>query len=231
MTQFKNIKTIITDIEGTTSSISFVKETLFPYATNNIDAFIRENIHEKSISDQLDIISTQNNINRDDVTALIQQLLDWIKNDVKATPLKTLQGMVWKKGYEKGDYHAHMYSDATANLKNWHGQGVPLYVYSSGSVQAQKLFFTHSQDGNLLPLFNGHFDTNIGHKQEQVAYDNIQQALNINPQNLLFLSDIAAELDAAKTAGFQTCHLVRDGKLDHNAHHVQVSSFDDIQID
>jgi len=230
MTHYKNIKAIITDIEGTTSSISFVKETLFPYAANNMGAFIHEHQADINVAEQLDIISKEHNIDRDDLSALIQQLLDWIKADVKATPLKALQGMIWKTGYEKADYQAHMYDDATKNLTDWCKQGLPLYVYSSGSVQAQKLFFAYSQDGDLLPLFSGHFDTNIGHKQEQAAYDNIQKTLNIPANHLLFLSDIEAELDAARAAGLQTCHLVRDAVPNIKGRHVQVSSFDDITI-
>ena len=230
MTHYTNIKAIVTDIEGTTSSISFVKEVLFPYAKNNMDAFIRQHQAESDVALQLDVISNEQCIDRGNVNALIQQLINWIESDVKATPLKALQGMIWKTGYEQSDYQAHMYSDATDNLKSWHQQGLPLYVYSSGSVQAQKLFFAYSQDGDLLPLLSGHFDTNIGHKQEKVAYDNIQKTLNIPANNLLFLSDIEAELDAASAAGLQTCHLVRDAAPDLKGRHVQVSSFNDIAI-
>lgn len=228
---FKNINAIITDIEGTTSSISFVKDTLFPYAANHMASFIMANTNNPDVAKQLDTISAEQSIARDDIEALIKQLLTWIEQDVKATPLKTIQGMIWKDGYEQGAYQAHMYEDATAVLKMWHAENLPLYVYSSGSVQAQKLFFKYSQDGDLLHLFSGHFDTQIGHKQEMLSYENIQAELALPAEQLLFLSDIETELDAAKLAGFQTCHLLRDKNADlSSSQHHAVSSFEHIEI-
>ena len=163
----------------------------------------------------------------------LSSLLQWIAEDRKATPLKALQGMIWKTGYENGDYQAHMYPDATEYLKKWHDSGLPLYVYSSGSVKAQELFFGYSQDGNLLPLFKGHFDTLMGGKRETQSYLNILAELQkthagLNAKDVLFLSDIKEELDAAKEAGMQTVWLLRDSDIPAGAAHKAVKSFAEI---
>lgn len=234
----QNVKLILTDIEGTTSSISFVKDVLFPYAADHLPAFVKENINDEKVQTALqqtaELAAEDGEvINADDTDALIAKLLQWISEDRKATPLKTLQGLIWKTGYENGDYQAHMYPDATEYLKKWHDSGLPLYVYSSGSVKAQELFFGYSQDGNLLPLFNGHFDTLMGGKRETQSYLNILAELQkthagLNAEDVLFLSDIKEELDAAKEAGMQTVWLVREDGIPADAEHKAVKGFAEI---
>lgn len=233
------VKLILTDIEGTTSSISFVKDVLFPYAAQHLPAFIRNRLQQDDIhqllADTAALATAEGQmVNADDHEALIQILLNWIAADKKATPLKTLQGMIWRAGYENGDYQAHMYADATACLKQWHQQGIPLYVYSSGSVAAQKLFFGYSQDGDLLPLFSGHFDTQVGGKREADSYRKILQTLQqqhaLQADEVLFLSDIQEELDAARAAGLQTCWLIRDGDIPATATHAVARDFSQIRL-
>ena len=234
----QNVKLILTDIEGTTSSISFVKDVLFPYAADHLPAFVKENINDEKVQTALqqtaELAAEDGDvINTEDTDALIEKLLQWISEDRKATPLKALQGLIWKTGYENGDYKAHMYPDATEYLKKWHESGLPLYVYSSGSVKAQELFFGYSQDGNLLPLFKGHFDTLVGGKRETQSYLNILAELQkthagLNAEDVLFLSDIKEELDAAKEAGMQTVWLVRDDDIPAGAEHKAVKSFAEI---
>ncbi len=234
----QNVKLILTDIEGTTSSISFVKDVLFPYAADHLPAFVKENINDEKVQTALqqtaELAAEDGEvINADDTDALIAKLLQWISEDRKATPLKTLQGLIWKTGYENGDYQAHMYPDATEYLKKWHDAGLPLYVYSSGSVKAQELFFGYSQDGNLLPLFKGHFDTLMGGKRETQSYRNILAELQkthagLNAEDVLFLSDIKEELDAAKEAGMQTVWLLRDIEVPADSEHKAVKSFAEI---
>ena len=234
----QNVKLILTDIEGTTSSISFVKDVLFPYAADHLPAFVKENINDEKVQTALqqtaELAAEDGEvINADDTDALIARLLQWISEDRKATPLKTLQGLIWKTGYENGDYQAHMYPDATEYLKKWHDSGLPLYVYSSGSVKAQELFFGYSQDGNMLPLFKGHFDTLMGGKRETQSYLNILAELQkthagLNAKDVLFLSDIKEELDAAKEAGMQTVWLLRDSDIPAGAEHKAVKSFAEI---
>ena len=161
---------------------------------------------------------------------IIAQLIQWIDEDKKVTPLKSLQGLIWEAGYRQGDFKGHLYPDAAANLKAWKAQGLDLYVYSSGSVYAQKLLFAHTEYGDLTPLFSGYFDTHIGGKKEKQSYDNIAEQLAIPANQLLFLSDIKEELDAAKAAGFETIWLVRDSTPDPQAEHRQVNSFDHILL-
>ncbi|WP_369984893.1 acireductone synthase [Thalassolituus sp.] len=234
----QNVKLILTDIEGTTSSISFVKDVLFPYAAEHLPAFVKANLSDEKVQTALqqtaELAAEDGDvINAEDTEVLIAKLLQWISEDRKATPLKTLQGLIWKTGYENGDYQAHMYPDATEYLKKWHDSGLPLYVYSSGSVKAQELFFGYSQDGNLLPLFKGHFDTLVGGKRETQSYLNILAELQkthvgLNAADVLFLSDIKEELDAAKEAGMQTVWLVRENDIPADPEHKAVKSFVEI---
>jgi len=203
------VRAILTDIEGTTSSISFVKDVLFPYAHRVLPDYVRAHAEVPAVRAQLEATWQQAGLPAGDVDGAIAQLLQWIEQDVKATPLKALQGMVWEQGYRDGDFRAHMYPDAAAKLREWHAAGIPLYVYSSGSVQAQELFFGHSEAGNLLPLFRGHYDTTSGGKREADSYRRIAAAIGLPPADILFLSDIGEEIDAAKAAGMQAIHIVR----------------------
>lgn len=228
-----SIAAIVTDIEGTTSSIAFVKEVLFPYARQHLRGFVSQ--HQQLPEVQTCLQQTREllaNGAEANTEQLIQTLEQWIDEDRKATPLKTLQGLIWRQGYEQGDYQAHMYADASEALRQWAKQ-LPLYVYSSGSVQAQQLFFAHSCDGNLLPLFSGHFDTNIGAKQEMASYQHIastlQQQHAVEPDQILFLSDIEAELDAAHEAGLKTLWVCRD-KLPEGSRHAVVQSFAEVEL-
>lgn len=228
------IRAIVTDIEGTTSAIDFVHNVLFPYATRALPDFVRAHCQRPEVDRALTETAEASGIAREDIEGLIAQLLQWIAADKKITPLKRLQGHIWEQGYRNGDYQAHLYPDAAAQLQRWHDQGLALYVYSSGSVYAQKLFFEFSEAGNLLGLFSGHFDTTTGAKQAVGSYQIIQQQLGLPAGEIVFLSDVAAELDAARAAGLATVHVVReaDGTQpcpDHR--HPQVTSFHDIRLD
>lgn len=221
------IKLILTDIEGTTSSLSFVHDVLFPYARANIEQFVRQHATEPDVKPLLEDVCQAAGEDLD-LDGIIKQLLEWIDNDKKITPLKALQGMIWRAGYEQGDFTGHIYDDAVQNLRNWHAQDIKLAVFSSGSVQAQKLLFGYSDAGDLTPLFCHYFDTNIGNKRESAAYTAIAEALQLDAADILFLSDIREELDAASTAGMHTSWLVRDNKPEADAAHPQVSDFDQI---
>ena len=221
------IKAIVTDIEGTTSSISFVKEVLFPYAANAFPRFLAEHWDEADVQQLIAAAAAESGqplTSPDSANALFQE---WIAADRKVTPLKALQGKIWQAGYENGDYTAHLYPDTAANLNLWKKQNLDLYVYSSGSIAAQKLFFGYSDAGDLTPLFSGYFDTTSGHKQDVQSYRNIQAAIGLPANQLLFLSDVEAELDAAAEAGFHTCRLDREGSQGASRHPV-VNRFDEI---
>jgi len=153
------------------------------------------------------------------IDTVIDTLLEWIAADKKITPLKQLQGLIWQTGYENGDFTGHLYPDAYQFLKNQHQAGLQLYVYSSGSVKAQQLIFQYSDFGDIRPLFTDYFDTKVGAKQESSAYKNIIEKLPFAANEVLFLSDVVAELDAAKSAGLKTLHLIRDGQASSPDHH------------
>jgi enolase-phosphatase E1 len=203
------IRAIVTDIEGTTSSISFVHDVLFPYAREHLPAFVRTHADDPDVRHWLGEAAREGGVDAHDPEAVIELLIGWIDADRKATPLKALQGMIWKNGYASGAYRAHVYAEVPARLRAWHEAGLALYVYSSGSVPAQKLFFSHSQAGDLTPLFRGYFDTETGPKREADAYRRIAERIGMPAANILFLSDVTAELDAAREAGMRTTLLCR----------------------
>lgn len=223
------IKAIVTDIEGTTSSLSFVKDVLFPYARARLPDFVRRHREQAEIKPLL-VDANQLAGGELDEEALIAQFIHWIDTDQKITPLKSLQGLIWQEGYRNGDFTGHVYEDAVRNLRSWFGLGYKLYVYSSGSVQAQKLLFGHSDSGDLTRLFSGYFDTHIGGKRDVISYERIAAELGLPAEQILFLSDIKDELDAARQAGLATCWLVREQAPDAGAAHVQVSDFDGIHL-
>ena len=221
------IKAVLTDIEGTTSSISFVKDVLFPYSRERLAEFVKLRRGDAAVAKLLDdaralagsALSEQE---------LIERLRQWIDEDRKSTPLKSLQGLIWEHGYEHGDFHGHVYEDAARCLRSLKAKGLRLYVYSSGSVHAQKLLFAHTQFGDLTPLFSGYFDTHIGLKREAESYRKIAASIGLPGAEILFLSDIEEELDAARAAGFGTLKLVRDGTLPPSRH-PQAADFDAVR--
>ena len=223
-----SIKAIVTDIEGTTTDIAFVHQVLFPYAAEHIADFIQHNWHDQTVRSLCHEVAQLATCDADDQQAIIQQCLDWIAQDQKVTPLKSLQGLLWHNGYQQGDFRGHVYPDVAPKLAEWQAQGIALYVYSSGSVTAQKLLFGYSDAGDLTPLFAGYFDTHVGHKQQTQSYHNIQQQIGLPSAELLFLSDIEAELDAAREAGWHTYHLQRGQTVDSN--HPVAQNFNEIAL-
>lgn len=223
------IKAIVTDIEGTTSSLSFVKDVLFPYARANLAGYIHRHADEPKVQTLLNDARAEAGSELT-IEQLITQFIQWIDEDKKVTPLKSLQGLIWEAGYRQGDFKGHIYPDAAEYLKTWKSQGLDLYVYSSGSVYAQKLLFAHTDYGDLTLLFSGYFDTHIGGKKESQSYRNIAEKIAVPAEQLLFLSDIKEELDAAHEAGFNTYWLIRDGEIDSQAAHRQVSEFGQIKL-
>ena len=223
------IRAILTDIEGTTSSISFVKDVLFPYARAHLAEFVHANADDAAVRKALDEVSAIADQPLETDRA-IDQLLAWIDEDRKITPLKALQGMIWEAGYRHGDFRGHMYPDAVEYLRRWRAAGLELFVYSSGSVQAQKLLFAHTDFGDLSGLFRDHFDTRIGAKTDPASYRAIQSRIGIPAEQLLFLSDIVAELDAARSAGLRTVQLVRDAQTT-TAEHPVAHDFSEIDVE
>jgi enolase-phosphatase E1 len=203
------ITTILTDIEGTTSSIDFVRDTLFPYARERLPAFVALHAEEPEVQHWLHEAAKEAGLVSIEQHELIELLLRWIDEDRKSTALKALQGMIWAEGYRGSAFRAHVYPDAVKQLRRWSDAGKRLAVYSSGSVQAQTLFFAHTDEGDLSRLFSGHFDTTVGAKREAESYRRIASELGVAPADVLFLSDVVAELDAARDAGMATTLIAR----------------------
>jgi len=224
------VKGIVTDIEGTTSSIDFVHQVLFPYATRELPGFIRSSQSHPDIAALLDDV--RSDVREFDATVdrVIEILLEWISEDRKATALKALQGHVWRHGYERGDFTGHVYDDAVDRLRRWSNKGIDLYVYSSGSVDAQKLLFGYSDAGDLRPFFKGYFDTRTGKKNQLESYRRIIESLDLPAPDILFLSDVTEELDAARAAGMRTTQLVRQDDVVVGSHPV-AADFNEVIID
>jgi enolase-phosphatase E1 len=224
------ISCVLTDIEGTTSSIEFVHKVLFPYSRANFFRFLSES-NQSDVLKIVDQIWTedlgQSKGSKPDLAQVTQLLQKWIDDDLKKNSLKELQGMIWKEGFEAKAYFGHVYPEVKAQLETWKKAGLLLAIYSSGSIQAQKLLFKHSEAGDLTPLFAANFDTAVGHKREVESYSNIAKKLELSADSILFLSDIKEELDAAEKAGMKTCQLMRDPKPSQG-HHQTAADFKEV---
>ncbi len=210
------------DVEGTTTPVSFVHEVLFPYARARLPALLRERAGEPEVAGALAEVARLAP-GRD----ALGVLLGWMDVDAKVGPLKALQGVAWRAGYESGALRGRVYPDVAPALRRWAAAGVSLWVYSSGSVAAQRLIFGHSDAGDLAGLFSGFFDTGVGGKREAASYRAIVGRIGVAAGEVLFLSDVAEELDAAAAAGVGVCQLVRpeDGTAASGRHPV-AASFD-----
>ncbi|MFS2222235.1 acireductone synthase [Pantoea sp. B65] len=224
------IRAIVTDIEGTTSDIRFVHNVLFPYARQHLAAYIAQHQHQQAVSAVLNDLRSEIAQPAATPEQLVDILFSFMDQDRKSTALKALQGMIWRNGYLNGDFKGHLYADVLPALQQWQAQGIALYVYSSGSIAAQKLLFGYSDEGDITPLFSGYFDTHVGAKREVASYRNIASQIALPASELLFLSDIRQELDAAQQAGWHSVQLIRD-EADAVSVHRQVNRFDQINLE
>jgi len=204
------VRGVLLDVEGTTSSVSFVYEVLFPYARRELADFLRRRWNEPATARACAMIARDGGVEmtRERVEAEAIRLMD---ADVKATGLKELQGPIWQEGYAAGRLTSHVYPDVPPALRRWAAAGLDLRIFSSGSVAAQKVFFAHTEAGDLLGLFRGHYDTTTGPKREAESYRRIAADMQMSPWAILFLSDVGQELDAAAAAGMRTALVVRPG--------------------
>jgi 5-methylthioribose kinase len=223
MSQEARTRAVILDIEGTTSSLSFVKDELFPYARARLPGFIEE--HAATLRTLFDDVARIEGKATLDTAELIATLQRWIDEDRKITPLKSLQGLIWQEGFERGDLHGHIYADAVAALRTWHDQGLKLYIYSSGSILAQKLIFSHTEYGDLTTYLSGYFDTTVGGKLEPESYSAIAAQIGLPAAALLFLSDHPEEISAAASAGLQVVLVCRETAIEAAHDHTRISSF------
>ena len=216
----EGVDQVLLDIEGTTCPVSFVAEVLFPYADAQLEAFVEAHGQDREV-DQL-LTEAQTHWQQDSSASVaglpwqsntsVVPYLRWLMAmDRKVTPLKQLQGLIWEQGYAAGELEGPLFADVAPALRRWSREGLGLAVYSSGSVQAQKLLYGHSDAGDLRPLFGGWFDTRSGSKQEADSYRTIADALEIAPERMLFISDSASELEAASKAGMAVLFSDREG--------------------
>lgn len=217
------IRCVLMDIEGTIISVAFVREVLFPYAKHRLAAFLREQQDVPALRQWAkacqDTVAQE--LGRHPSYEELPGILGrWIEEDRKLPGLKAIQGMIWHEGYRAGAFTPGLYEDVAPALKRWRRNGLRLALYSSGSEQAQRLLVEHTTDGDLTGLFSNFFDTSIGAKTETASYRRIGQILALSSKDILFLSDIEAELDAAAEAGFNTTQIVRAGTNAGTAHPV-----------
>jgi enolase-phosphatase E1 len=237
-------KGILLDIEGTTSSVSFVYDVMFPAARRHLDQFLAANWQVAEIRAACDLIAKDAGhdslaawcgheteaVQRERVRSEVLRQMD---RDAKSTGLKQLQGLVWRHDFEHGVLQAHVYDDVPAALRAWNDAGCDVRIYSSGSIQAQKLFFGHTVHGNLLALLRGHYDTTSGSKQEAASYLRIAAMFALPPTKILFVSDVVAELDAARSAGLRTalCRRPGNAQVAPGHQHAEITSFDQIGVE
>jgi len=213
---------ILLDIEGTTTPITFVHDVLFPYARRNAAAYVRTN-------DVGDLRTEYEEDERaghkpplwsDDPVPYIHWLMD---RDRKSTALKRIQGEIWLDGYRSGELHGEVFGDVPQALEHWHNDGLDIRIFSSGSILAQRLIFSTTAAGDLTKFLSGYFDTTTGPKTDPESYRKISGAFGMSCSEILFISDVTRELDAARTAGMQTLLCIRPGNHPQPPHNHQVT--------
>lgn len=221
---------VLLDIEGTTSSVSFVYEVLFPYARAHLDAYLRAHWATPECDRARELVArdlgarsfedwaagfTPSQAREQFAAAVLRQM----DTDAKATGLKDLQGLIWRDGFLSGQLRSHVYPDVPPALRSWHARGLDVRIYSSGSIAAQRLFFAHTDEGDLTGYFRGHYDTTTGPKRAAESYRKIAADAGWQPETVVFLSDVVEELDAAREAGMRTGLSVRPGNAPARADH------------
>lgn len=234
----EGVKALIVDIEGTTTPIGFVKETLFPYAEENVESFLTKRYDDEEIQqdikalqelaakDKADgvegVVEIPKEGSKEDIIKAVVDNVKWqMDEDRKTTALKQLQGHIWREGYKTGQIKAELFEDVGPALQQIVEEGVNVYVYSSGSVEAQKLLFGNTEEGDLLELFTDFFDTTIGNKKDSGSYKKIVEKIGVSPEEILFLTDTPEEATAASKAGLRSALVARDGNEELTEEHFQ----------
>ena len=244
MITITGLQHVLLDIEGTTCPVSFVGEVLFPYAQQQLPVFLAEQAQNPIVKDLIDqvfeawsqdtdpeAVSLGKRYAEKNIEAAANYLSWLIENDQKLTPLKELQGLIWRQGYDKGILKAPLYADVPEALKRWRDAGLRLSVYSSGSVNAQKLLYQHSTYGDLSNLFDHWFDTNTGGKHYPESYGTIAKALNTNPDQVVFISDRKSELKAAQEAGFKVVFSQREGNPETDpGNYIEIKNYANLNL-
>jgi enolase-phosphatase E1 len=233
------VRAVLLDVEGTTTPLAFVAETLFPYARARMEAFLTE--HAEDVAVRADALALAAEAEREpgappvdaadpsSVAAFALRLMDC---DRKSTPLKSLQGRIWEDGYRSGELASVVFDDVPRALERWSARGLDVAIFSSGSRLAQRLLFEHTGAGDLTPYVREYFDTNVGPKTEAASYARVAEALGRAPDEILFVSDVRAELDAASASGMRVALAVRPGNRPAELSGVaRIASFDELFAD
>jgi enolase-phosphatase E1 len=239
-----SIRAILLDIEGTTTPINFVHEMLFPYARQRIRQFLLEHGDEPRVREDIAGLRAQHRSDAetrlgpppwaDNSPALglesASAYAGWLMDrDSKCSALKSLQGKIWREGYEKGELRGEVYPDVAPAFARWSRRGKIICIFSSGSVLAQKLLFGSTSDGDLTGFLRAYFDTTVGPKNAPGSYSQIAKTLALDAPSILFISDAPKELDAARDAGMQTMLCVRAETMQSSASaHRVIHSFDEV---
>ena len=223
--EFTGVDHVVVDIEGTTSASAFVFDVLFPYAADRFPAWLDEHAGEADRERIVAAVASEAGLADASTDAITATLRTWVAEDRKATPLKELQGLIWEQGFADGELVSDFFPDSLVALSQWHDAGLPISVYSSGSVLAQRNWYAHSPEGDLTDWVAGYYDTaNAGPKRESASYRAIAEAIGAEPGRLLFCSDVVAELDAARDAGWQVVRVRRSGE----PHAVEDSTYPEV---
>ena len=228
MNFLQDVRAILLDIEGTTTPIAFVHDVLFGYAREHVREFLAENPDAEEIAllreeHALDVKEGRN------PPPLVAKYVEWlIKLDRKSTGLKSLQGKIWRKGYEEGTLKSQVFADVAPAFARWRERGLTIAIFSSGSVLAQQLLFAHTDAGDLTPFIESYFDTKVGKKGEAESYRRIAETTGLEPERILFISDVGVELDAASEAGMKTVLSIRPGNSEQPQGYSSISTFDSI---
>jgi enolase-phosphatase E1 len=232
------IRSILLDIEGTTTPIAFVHDVLFSYARAYARNFLRKNIDVEGVRADIALLREEHAMDLDppklgDDIESIAIYIDWlIARDRKSTALKSLQGKIWRQGYLDGILKSQVFDDVPPAFARWHAAGVNISIFSSGSVLAQQLLFAHTVAGDLAKFIDNYFDTTVGKKGWAGSYRRIAAELSLQPSEIVFLSDVVDELDAAKEAGMYTLLSVRPGNASQpHTGHQKIFNFDELQFD
>lgn len=229
------MKLILLDVEGTTTSIDFVAKVLFPYSAKKMQSFVEKNISSPKYKTYFESLSKKIALPLENYSQATHQitnyLLELIKKDVKDPDLKSLQGFIWEEGYLNNEIKGHIYPDVKDKLHHWVNKGIKLGIYSSGSVKAQKLLFRNSIYGDLDKLFSFNFDLEVGAKKNFTSYAKIADQVDLDPTEILFISDSLEEVTCAQQANYKVCCITREGSPSSSIENCQfVSSFDEIKI-
>jgi enolase-phosphatase E1 len=234
---------LLLDIEGTCSSIRFVHDVLFNYSRQQLEGYLRSHWDTDALAATREVIAretgaesfarwTHDAPRQQAREQLHREIMRQIDRDAKTTGLKQLQGLIWQEGFEAGKLRTHIYPDVPVALRKWTDAGRDVRIYSSGSVLAQRLFFAHTEVGSLSEFLSGHYDTTIGPKRAQESYTKLVVDWGLPPGEIIFLSDIVTELDAARTAGMKTALLTRpeNAPVEDRHDHPAISSFSEIEL-